>query len=139
MPEYRVTRLINTRKADTSHFTADNDDKARQLLLFGYYPEWNGAPEIVKCDVSDEIFALHRRKDDGSYEVVAEEIQLPGEMPYSQASRQFVLNVAALAEGGAYDDAIETLQRLIDLARELCATAQPAEEHPVTVEAPETA
>lgn len=41
-------------------------------------------------------------------------------MPYALASRQFVLNVAALAEEGAYGDAVETLERLTREARTLC-------------------
>lgn len=136
MPEYRATRFVNTREADTCHFTAGNDQAARDRLLLGNHPGWSGDADLVDCDHPDEVFALDRLCADGSYETVEDEIQLPGEMPYSRVSRQFVQDVAALGEEGAYDDAIETLEHLISLARELCATAQPAEEHPVTVEAP---
>ena len=139
MPEYRATRFVNTREADTCHFTADNDEAARDRLLSGNHPDWSGDADLIDCDHPDEVFALDRLGADGNYETVEDDIQLPFEMPYSQASRQFVLNVAALGEEGAYDDAIETLEHLIDLARELCATALPADEHPVTVEVPEKA
>lgn len=139
MPEYRATRCINTREAQTCRFTAHNDEAARDMLRSGNLPDWDDKAELIHCDSTDETLGLDRRNPDRSYDVIIDEIQLPSEMPYSQASRQFVLNVAALAEEGAYDDAIETLEHLIDLARELCATAQPAQEHPVTVEAPETA
>ena len=120
MPEYRATRFINTREADTYDFTAENDQAARETLLLNGNLEWSGDADLVDCDVADEILALDRRKDDGSYEAVEDEIELPGQMPYGQPSRQFALNVAALGEEGAYDDAIETLEKLIEQARALC-------------------
>ena len=130
MPEYRATRFINTREADTYHFTAENDQAAKEMLLSGDTLEWSGDADLIDCDVSDEVLALDRRKKDGSYEVIDDEIELPGEMPYGQPSRQFVLNVAALGEEGAYDDAIETLQRLIEEARALCNISQPVAPDP---------
>ncbi len=120
MTEYRATRFINTREADTYHFTAENDQAARETLLHGGNLEWSGDADLVDCDLPDEILALDRRKDDGSYETVEDEIELPGQMPYGQPSRQFVLNAAALGEEGAYGDAIETLKKLIEEARALC-------------------
>jgi hypothetical protein len=120
MPEYRATRFINTREADTCRFTADNDTVARDMLLSGNHPDWSGDADLIDCDHPDEVLALDRLGADGSYETVDDEIQLPGERPYTRASRQFVLNVAALGEEGAYDDAVETLQRLIETARALC-------------------
>ncbi len=120
MPDYRATRFLNTREADTCHFTAPDDDAARQMLLTGQIPEWSGDADIIEPDVADEILALDRRKDDGTYETVEDEIELPGQMPYGQPSRDFVLNAAALGEEGAYSDAIETLERLIEQARALC-------------------
>ncbi len=120
MPDYRATRFINTREATTYDFTAASDEEALEILRSGGNLEWSSDADLVDCDVSDETLALDRRQDDGSYEAVEDEIELPGQMPYGQPSRQFVLNVAALAEEGAYDDAIETLERLIEHARALC-------------------
>ena len=37
MPDYRATRFINTREADTCHFKAASDEAARELLLAGQY------------------------------------------------------------------------------------------------------
>ncbi len=120
MPNYRATRFINTREADTCHFTAENDQAAREVLLSGDNLNWSGDADLIDCDLPEEVLALDRRNEDGSYETVEDEIELPGAMPYASPSRQFVLNVAALAEEGAYDDAIETLERLIEQARALC-------------------
>ncbi len=133
MPEYRATRFINTREADTYRFTAENDQEARETLLFGDNLDWSGDADLVDCDVPDEILALDRRKEDGNYETVEDEIELPGQMPYGQPSRQFVLNVADLGEEGAYDDAIETLQRLIQEARVLCNIPQLAAPDPQSI------
>ena len=137
MPEYRATRFINTREADTYRFTAENDEAARETLLSGDNLEWSGDADLVDCDVSDEVLALDRRKEDGSYEVIEDEIELPGEMPYGQPSRQFVLNVAALREEGAYDDAIETLEKLIEEARALCTVSRSATPDPQSLPAGE--
>ena len=125
MPDYRATRFINTREADTYRFTAENDQAAKEMLLSGAALDWSGDADLIDCEVSDEVLAPDRRKEDGSYQVIEDEIELPGQMPYGQPSRQFVLNVAALGEEGAYDDAFETLQRLIQLARTLCNIPQP--------------
>lgn len=121
MPNYRATRFINTREADTYHFTAANDEEALKVLLSGDDIEWSGDADIIGPDVIDEVLALDRRKEDGRYETVDDEIELPGMLPYGQPSRAFVLNVAALGEEGAYDDAIETLERIIEQARALCS------------------
>ncbi len=96
MPEYCATRFINTREADTYHFTAENDQAAREILLLGDNLDWSGDADLVACDVSDEILALDRRKKDGTYEVIDDEIELAGQMPYGQPSREFVLKVAGI-------------------------------------------
>ena len=36
MPDYRATRFINTREADTYRFTAENDRAAKEMLLYRY-------------------------------------------------------------------------------------------------------
>ncbi len=133
MPDYRATRFINTREADTYDFTAENDQAARETLLLGDNLEWSGDADLVDCDVPDEVLALDRRNEDGSYETVEDEIELPGERPYGQPSRDFVLKAAALGEEGAYDDAIETLEKLIDEARALCNLSQPVAPAPQTL------
>ncbi len=132
MPDYRATRFINTREADTCHFTAENDRAARETLLSGDNLNWSGDADLVDCDLPEEVLALDRRNEDGSYETVDDEIELPGAMPYASPSRQFVLNVAALAEEGAYDDAIETLEKVIETARALCTVSEPATPEPVS-------
>jgi hypothetical protein len=132
MPEYRATRFINTREADTYDFTAENDEAARETLLLSHNLDWSGDADLVDCDVPDEVLALDRRKDDGSYETVDDEIELPGQRPYGQPSRQFVLNVAALGEEGAYDDATESLQKLIEEARALCNVSEPTASKPAS-------
>ncbi len=86
MPEYRATRFINTREADTYRFTAENDRAAKEMLLSGSVLDWSGDADLVDCDVSDEVLALDRHKEDGSYEVIEDQIELPGEMPYGQPS-----------------------------------------------------
>jgi hypothetical protein len=133
MAEYRATRFVNTREATTYDFTAASDEEALEILRSGDDLEWSGDADLVDCDVPDETLALDRRRDDGAYETVQDEIELPGQMPYGQPSRQFVLNVAALGEEGAYDDAIETLERLIEQARALCGCSgeipEPASSH----------
>jgi hypothetical protein len=122
MPNYRATRLINTREATTYHFTARSDRAARETLLLGDNLNWSSDAVLAECDVTDEILALDRIGKDGT-QTVDDEIELPGERPYGQPSRQFVLNVAALGEEGAYDDAVECLEKLIELARAVCGTA----------------
>jgi hypothetical protein len=120
MPEYRATRFINTREADTCHFTAASDEAAREFLLSGNIPEWSGDADLIEPDVADEVFALDRNGGNGTYETVDDEIELPGMMPYGQPSRDFVLTVAALSQEGTYDNAIDTLEALIEKARALC-------------------
>lgn len=127
MPDYRATRFLNTREAGTYDFTAENDDAAREILLSGDNLGWSGDADLVEPDVRDEVLALDRRNGDGSYETVHDEIELPGEMPYGRPSRDFVARVAALGEEGAYDDAIETLEQLIEEARALCASGVPSD------------
>jgi hypothetical protein len=122
MPKYRATRLINTRETTTYHFTAQNDRTALGTLLLGDNLNWSSETDLVDCDVTDEILALDRLCKDGTCQTVDEEIELPGERPYGQPSRQFVLNVATLGEEGAYDDAVECLEKLIELARSICGT-----------------
>jgi hypothetical protein len=130
MPEYRATRFINTREADTCHFTAASDEAARELILSGNIPEWSGDADLIECDLPDEVLSLDRSTGNGAYETVDDEIQLPGMMPYGQLSRDFVLSVAALGEEGAYDNAIDTLEALIEKARALCNISQPVASDP---------
>jgi hypothetical protein len=113
MPDYRATRLRNTREADAYHFSAKDDEEAREVVR-------GGDADIVEPDVRDEVLALDRRKDGGDWEVIDDEIELPGERPYGQPSRNFVDRVARLGEEGAYDNAIETLDEIIAEARRLC-------------------
>ena len=120
MPSYRATRLRNTREADAYHFSAKSDEEAREVLRIGDNLTWSGGADIVEPDVTDEVLALDRRKDDGDWEVVDDEIELPSERPYGRASRNFVDYVARLGEEGAYDNAIETLEEVIAEARRLC-------------------
>ncbi len=127
MPEYRATRFINTREADTYDFSAANDQEALETLLSRDNLARSGDADLIECDVPDAILALDRRKNDGSYETVAEEIELPGHRPYAQPSRDFVWKTAKLGEEGAYSDAIETLQALIEEARALCLGANQAQ------------
>ncbi len=125
MPEYRATRFINTREADTYDFTAESDQAARETLLFADNLDWSGDADLVDCDVADEVLALDRRNQDGSYETVEDEIELPGQMPYGAAAKTFVCKVAGLAEEGAYDDATQTLIWLIEEAQALCGIRHP--------------
>ena len=120
MLEYRATRLINTREADTYDFTAANDEEALKLLLSASDIEWGGDADLVDCDCPDEVLALDRRNSDGSYDILHDVIELPGQKPYASPSRDFVLSVAALGEEGAYGNAIDTLEALIEKARALC-------------------
>jgi hypothetical protein len=120
MPDYRATRFRNTREADTYHFSAKDDEEARDALRLGDTLAWSGDADIVEPDARDEVLALDRRKGDGNWEVVADEIELPSERPYGRASRNFVEYVARLGEEGAYDDAIATLEEVIADARRLC-------------------
>ncbi len=120
MPEYRATGFISTREANTYDFSATNDQEALEMLLSRDNLAWSGDADLMDCDVPDAILALDRRKNDGSHETVAEQIQLPGQKPYGQPSRDFVWKTAKLSEEGAYSDAIETLQALIEEARALC-------------------
>ncbi len=126
MPQYRVTRTHNICEADTCGFSAVNDETALKILLSGRHPLWSGNANLVECDFPDETLSLDRRKNDGSYETIAEQIQLPGQKPYGQPSRDFVWKTAKLGEEGAYSDAIETLQALIEEARALCLGSNPA-------------
>ena len=123
MPDYRATRFINTREADTCHFTAASDEAARELLLSGNIPEWSGDADLIECDLPDEVLSLDRSTGNGAYETVDDEIPLPGMMPYGQLSRDFVLSVAALGEEGAYDNAIDTLEALIEKPARFAATS----------------
>ncbi len=125
MPDYRATRFVNTREADTYDFAAENDEAAREILLSGDNLAWSGDADVVDCDFPDEVLALDRRMDDGSYETVDDEIELPGQKPYGAPARDFAWRVAKLAEEGAYNDAVETLARLIEEARGLCGACAP--------------
>ncbi|MGA9765737.1 MAG: hypothetical protein WA384_05910 [Rhodomicrobium sp.] len=125
MPEYRATRFINTREADTYDFTAESDQAARETLLLADNLDWSGDADLVDCDVADEVLALDRRNEDGSYETVEDEIELPAQMPYGVAAKTFVRKVADLAEEGAYDDATQTLIWLIEEAQALCGIRHP--------------
>ncbi len=120
MPEYRAIRFINTREPDSCYFSAENGEAARAILLSATHPGWSGDADLVDCDVTGEVLALDRRKAGGAYETVEDEIPLPGEMPYGQPSRDFVFKAAKLGGEGAYGDAVETLERLIEEARRLC-------------------
>ena len=133
MPEYRATRLINTREADTHHFTAESDQAAREMLLLADNLEWSGDADLVDCDVADEVLALDRRNEDGSYETVEDEIELPGQRPYGAAAKMFVRKVADLAGEGAYDDAIQTLIWLIEEAQALCNVSEATASEPVSL------
>ena len=117
---YRATRFRNAREASAYHFSARDDEEAREVLRLGDALAWSGDADIVEPDVRDEVLALDRRKDDGSWDVVADEIELSSEKPYGRASRDFVAYVACLGEEGAYDDAIATLEAVISEARRLC-------------------
>ncbi len=125
MPEYCATRFINTREADTYDFTAESDQAARETLLLADNLDWSGDADLVDCDVADEVLALDRRNEDGSYETVEDEIELPAQMPYGVAAKTFVRKVADLAEEGAYDDATQTLIWLIEEAQALCGIRHP--------------
>jgi hypothetical protein len=127
MPEYRATRFISTREANTYDFIAENDEEALEALRLGDNLRWSDDADLVESDTPDEVLALDRRKDDGSYETIDDEIELPGHMPYGGPSREFVRNVAKFGGEGAYHDAIETLDKLIREARALCGfdPAQP--------------
>jgi hypothetical protein len=120
MPDYRATRLRNTREAGAYQFSAKDDEEAREVLRLGENLAWSGGADVVETDVADEVLALGRRKEDGTWEAVDDEIALPGERPYGRAARNFVEHVARLGEEGAYDDAIETLEEVIAEARRLC-------------------
>jgi len=120
MPDYRATRLRNKRGAGAYHFTAKNDEEALEVLRLGENLAWSGDADVVEPDVTDEVLALDRRKDQETWEVVDDEIELPGERPYGRASRNFVEHVARLGEEGAYDDAIATLEEVIAEARRPC-------------------
>ncbi|MFZ1107845.1 MAG: hypothetical protein WAN43_05820 [Rhodomicrobium sp.] len=120
MPDYRATRLRNTREAETYHFAAKNDEEAREILRLGENLAWSGDADVVEPDVTDEVLALDRRKDEETWEAVDDEIELPGERPYGRASRSFVEHVARFGEEGACDDAVETLEEVIAEARRLC-------------------
>jgi hypothetical protein len=120
MPDYRATRFRNAREARAYHFGAKDDEEAREILRLGDALAWSGDADVVEPDVRDEVLALDRRKDDGIWEVVDDEIELPGERPYGRASQDFVDTVARLGEEGAYDDAIEALEEVIAEARRLC-------------------
>ena len=125
MPEYRATRFINTREADTYDFTAESDQAARETLLLADNLDWSGDADLVDCDVADEVLALDRRNEDGSYETVEDEIELPCQMPYGAAAKAFVRKVADLADEGAYDDTVQTLIWLIEEAQALCGIRHP--------------
>ncbi|MFZ1107079.1 MAG: hypothetical protein WAN43_01850 [Rhodomicrobium sp.] len=120
MPDYRATRLRNTREAETYQFSAKNDEEALEVLRLGENLAWSGDADVVEPDVTDEVLALDRRKDEETWEIVDDEIELPSERPYGRASRSFVEHVARLGEEGAYDDAVETLEEVIAMARRLC-------------------
>ena len=126
MPEYRATRFINTREASTYRFKAKNDEEARSVLLSGDDLDWSGDADLVDCDVSDEFIALDRCSENGSYETVDIEIEIPGMKPYGAPSQDFARRVAALAEEGAYYDAVETLEAIIAEARTLCRLGLPS-------------
>ena len=126
MPEYRATRFINTREATTYHFKAEDDAAARAVLVSGDNLDWSADADPVDCDVSDEFISLDRCNDSGSYETLDMEIEIPGVKPYGAPSQDFTRRVAALADEGAYHDAVETLETIIEEARTLCGLGRPS-------------
>ncbi len=130
MPQYRATRIVNLCEAHSCHFSAPDDKQALRRLLSGRHPAWSAGADLIERPFSDEVFSLDRRNESGGYDTVAEEIQHPGQMPYSQPSRDFVWKTARLGETDAYASPMETLAALIKEAQALClggASAQSEE------------
>ena len=123
MPRYRITRFMNERSAMTYDFDAADDEEAFRLLhdetCLDVLLQGSGDADIVDPDALDETRGLDRFED-GALLMLVDEHCLKGQMPYSSPSRQFAVNVAALGEEGAYDDAIDTLGKVIAEARALC-------------------
>jgi hypothetical protein len=90
MPEYRATRLINTREADIYDFPAANDEEALKLLLSASNIEWNGDADLVDCDCPDEVLALDRRNSDGTYDSRRELTEALAASPQRSRLKTFV-------------------------------------------------
>ncbi len=116
IPDYVATLASNQRAYQTWEFQAANDDEARRFLWerekAGAIP-WDSDGDIADADVLEPIMWLDRRiAGSRQREDVEDEIHFPGVLYYQDAAA-FVKKVAALSEDGAYENAIETLDRLI--------------------------
>jgi hypothetical protein len=108
MPDYVATLA--------SEFQAAGDGDARRVLrereTAGSIP-WGANGDTAEADVREPIMWLDQRIEGSRQrEEVEDEIHLPGVLNYQDAAA-FVKKVAALSEEGAYENAIETLDRLI--------------------------
>ena len=123
MPLYRITRMLNERRATTYDFEAADDDEALRLLhdetCLDPRLQSSGDADIIDPDALDETRSLDRLED-GAFLMLVDEHGLKCQMPYSAPSRDFTAKVAAFGEEGAYHDAIETLDALIAEAPVLC-------------------
>jgi len=123
MPRYRIVRILNKRIATKYDFDALDDVEAFRILhdetSLDDRLEGSGNADSIDPDALDETRGLDRF-DDGALLMLADEVCLKSQMPYSAPSRAFAAKVAKLGEEGAYDDAIETLDAVIAEARALC-------------------
>jgi hypothetical protein len=116
MPDYVATLASNKRAYQAWEFQAANDEEGRRILRerekAGAIPR-NADGDVAEADVREPIMWLDRRIEGSSQrEDVEDEISFLGVLYYRDAAA-FVKKVAVLSEGGAYDNAIETLDQLI--------------------------
>jgi hypothetical protein len=75
---------------------------------------------MIEPDVTDEVDALDRICEDGSFLTIEDEIPLPGEKPYGRAAKDFTAKIAALPLDAHPMQDVTALHELIREARVLC-------------------
>ena len=119
MPEYVATFAHNVRRYDRWDFDAADDAKALAYLKECQNESripWETSEGSGDADALDPVLSLDRRASKaGELESVAEEVLLPGVIYFNDAVA-FVRKVAKLAEEGAYNSVIDTLEGVVEEA-----------------------
>ena len=133
MPLYKAYKNSNTRETAFCEFEGPDDETAEAYRLAQHEAcalEWEYCTNSMRdADVSDETLDLDRIEpsvgehgaalQDTQLVTAEEVISLAWERLYVPESERVVRRVAALADVGAFMDAVSTLDRLIHEARAL--------------------
>ena len=141
LPLYRAIRSSNRRESEQMEFRAENDEEAvRQILAREEAgdTDWDSVEDGNDiADAPDATFTIERNTRAGDWRsgsgwaVVAKDIRVAVDMPYTDDARAFAQKVAAIPRpiGRVLAIGDVTLDELIAEARRICgldADAEPA-------------